>query len=177
MHPSLKLLIGIGLLLLIAASGYGVLFAMIRANGAHASDVGSNLAREVERERQLKTLATVLEDLVAERMEILSRVAEADDIVALIQSIEDLSAVAGVDLVVQNARLEETSSGDTKSAKQMSAELSTAGSWSATTHFLLLLETLPVRLDMSRVSLDNIGASAEKRATWNGLFSITVPVR
>lgn len=153
-----------------AAGAYGFLVFYIVHTHAASSEL--SVAVEVERNKEQGVRATgrLLQELAEEESAISRHFVGAEDIVSFIEEIEGAGRDAGIALEVASVNLAPDLD---DSHEWLTLALKVEGSWEKLFHFTVLLETMPVVIELDQVSFKFIpDESDSKTGTWEGLFNI-----
>ncbi len=133
---------------LLAAGGSWYMLSRISSMETSLSEAQLELKKEEARQTMILEVKRNLNRLEAERNELGQYFFKEEDIVELIEQLENLARHAQVDLDVT------TASGATDKNKQLfRVGTKISGSWQNSLYFLLLIESLPLRIDITRVGV------------------------
>ena len=151
----------------------GLIFALgiytIIKKDTKVSILAEELEIEAKKDRVLSLMKETLEDTTLERAKLDSYFIENEDIVTLLEEIEILGEVAGVDLSFESVVV------DTDVEAALNLQIVTIGSFKDTYYILTLLEVLPVKISFGNISITKtLEKNKEKRGQWRGSFRVTI---
>jgi hypothetical protein len=178
-----KILITCIVLNVLIFASYGFLLWGIYAKANLASNLVTEAAEDVEKDRTLRLIKASL----AENEDFLSHVDSffipADGVVDFISLLEQLGVESGVELSIGSVSIDSES--ESASKEVLSLNIQTEGSWQDTFTFLSLLENLPYRIEFVNTALRLFGAtesilfSGSQRTlaseeVWQGTYQVSV---
>ena len=151
----------------------GLIFALgiytIIKKDTKVSILAEELEIEAKKDRVLSLMKETLEDTTLERARLDSYFIENEDIVTLLEDIEILGKIAGVDLSFESVVV------DTDMEGALNLQIVTNGSFKDIYYVLTLLEVLPVKVSFGNISITKaLEKNKEKRGQWDGSFRITI---
>lgn len=165
------LLIVLILLIIVAAAGYGFILWRVLNESQRVAVFIEELAREVDREAQLRSLGNLVEEVAADQTIIDSQfVAPGEDaVVAYITMIESLADDMPVIINIMSV---EKAGTVTDGTGEVHIRVSASGSEEAVTRFVELLELLPV---MTLVNVAQLNVS--QGTQWDIVLHIQAFIR
>ena len=128
-------------------------FFMMKSAQEHTSLLLNQLETDIKTNDTLQSIETVLTDAKGDIEKLESYFVGQDGIVDFIETVESYGRTSGVkmsiDFVGVEGGIQANNKGDVKETLRI--KLSTEGSWTATVHFLSLIEHIPFRINMDRV--------------------------
>jgi len=122
-----------------------------------------DLQKEEERAAMILDVKRQLKRLEAERAELGQYFFKEEDIVKHLEQLEDLARHAGIDMTVNSA-----GAIDRKGKAVFQTGMKIEGTWQEVMYFIELLESLPLRTELTRVNL--VGSESGER--WTGEVSM-----
>lgn len=164
-------------------------FLMMKISQGNTSLLLSQLETDIKTNDTLQSIETILADAKGDIEKLESYFVNRDGIVDFIETIESYGRTSGVktsiDFVGVEGGIRQNNTGDVKETLRL--KLSTEGTWTATVHFLSLVEHMPFRVNMERVSILYFptsesslsftppkGVSLPKNRVWKGNVELTV---
>lgn len=163
-------------------------FFMMKSAQEHTSFLLGQLETDIKTNDTLQSIETVLADAKSDIEKLESYFVGRDGIVDFIETIESYGNISGVKTLVEFVGVEGgVEENNVESIKEIvRIKLATEGSWVATEHFLSLLEHMPFRISMERVSFLYLpvsesslsftppkGVTLPKNRIWKGSIELT----
>ena len=176
LNKTRNILIFLIILNLLAIGLYWFLSNQINKNTEMISNSASELNIQVAKEKQLKLSKNIIDDTEADRNKLDTFFVSRDDIVSFIQEIESLASSAGISIEINSVEVNDyvLAGRVSEVIEVLNLTLSTNGSWSGNFYFLNLLETMPYKIDVSRLNLQSKINSISKTTSWESFIGIEV---
>jgi hypothetical protein len=175
-----KTTIFMAILVVVIAVVYIVFFISIKNKNESVSLVINEVDIAIEKEVKLKSVKSLIEDIEDEREKLDIYFVDDEEVIDFIENIEDLAGDTGVGVEVMSVDI----SDDRNNTPQQNSisellllSLKVEGSWDDLFQFILLVEGLPFKIDISKVNIEAIYSSGEKKESsgnWKGLLSLGV---
>lgn len=151
----------------VAALGFLVdrIFRVNRAIG----ELSQSIEAESQRDSQLRSLQTLLQDLGAEEAALNRRFIDPEGVVTFIELLEDLAVDAQGTVEVVSVGIEPEE--DASPHEWLRMALRFDGTWQELFHFVVLLESAPYAVKLDQVSLSQ-SEDEETAGVWEGAFVI-----
>lgn len=163
-------LAGVFLLVVVAGVSYGAAMYAIEKKSVSVRNVAAQLVEDTNRDQNVKTLRRLVVSTAEERAQLDRYFVAGEDVVGFIEYIESLGRHSGAILELSSVDVMNTKK------KTLAVSFKATGSFENITYLLALMETLPMSVEIEKVSLrKNEKTSDEKMETgWEGNFSIRV---
>lgn len=172
---AIKFLLISGLLSVAFVAGYYMLNDQIKKKNREAAMIISGIDSALLIDQQLRGVQNLIRDTESDREKLNSYFVSREGIVDFLEVIEGLEQYTGAEVSIKT--IGENDTGEFENIEQLELNLTAEGSWEAVYHFFVLLESLPYRIDMSRVQFNNIskrerGEDIEEdtKDEWRGIF-------
>lgn len=164
------LLAGAFLLVVVAGVSYGAAMYAIEKKSVSVRNVVAQLVEDTNRDQNVKTLRRLVVSTAEERAQLDRYFVAGEDVVGFIEYIESLGRHSGAILELSSVDVMNTKK------KTLAVSFKATGSFENITYLLALMETLPMSVEIEKVSLrKNEKTSDGKMETgWEGNFSIRV---
>jgi negative regulator of replication initiation len=137
--------------------------------------IGENLSEiEVlkEQHKQMENLSQTIKATEVGRAKLSSFFVDSDMIIEFLESVEDIAGNTNVDIDVSSINEVET---DVESVKELVLNINFEGEWSNVHHFLFLVENMPLKIVVSRLSFKEGAPIVEDGAAgWRGSVTLKV---
>jgi hypothetical protein len=148
----------------------------ITNNIGQISELATELDFQLDREGQLRSLRGITKDTEADRGTLDSHFVSPEGIVSLIKEVEGLASRSRLYIEIDSVGVEDYLIGENvdELIEILDVDLSTEGSWSSNFYFLSLLEQMPYRVSIVRLSFDAKKNTDGEVLTWEGIISLKI---
>lgn len=162
---TIRALVVAAIALLVALSAYGALSYMITKRAETVATEGETRSQARSRQLELAALERLLEESAADRATLNEHVVMNDGLTAFLALVEDAARSIGLSASTQSINIEKPDG----AFEQLRVVLSADGSYTALKQLVMLIETLPYRVDVQEVALEREGGAA-----WHGIITFSV---
>ena len=156
----------------VLALGAYIFFYLHINNKAEAvAETQIRIAQLGKQNSQMQNLEHVIRDTKAGREQIGNYFVDSEKIIEFLETVESLGGVANVDVDVKSITEEETK---IATVKELNLTIDFTGEWREVHHFLVLLESAPVKMTLDRLTLGERPENEEGIIVWRGNVSLRV---
>jgi hypothetical protein len=146
----------------------GLFFYSIADKNRNISVLSSAVDNAVENESRIRSLRNIITDTEQQRSLLEKHFIGENGVVEFIEAVEDLGIRTTTEVTTSAVSLEPSKS-DT-SYEMLKLTFEAVGSWKNVYQFLLLLETLPYHIEITRANLQKVTDGP----AWKGSFNVVV---
>ena len=169
---SVKSLIIIVILNLVALTGYYFLFQDIKTEAKSASALTNTIDQGEQKNSRLSALRANIKETEGERQKLSTFLLPSDSEVSFIEVVEKLASKSGLSVKTNDVS---SVAGDSDATKIFKMQTQISGSWSNTMYFLSKLENLPYNIRVQNLSTSNQTTTGKGAASqWTTTFDVTV---
>lgn len=161
----------------VVIAGYVFLYLHIQSERVNTSIIQKEIALIQEQNEQFRNLSGVVEDIDVNREKLISFFVDNDKIVDFLETIESLGEISGAEVKVKTIN-------EIKKNEQIPAQLrlnvTADGSWNNVYYFMVLLESLPLKLTFDQVQIrkahirNDTSEETSIDEEWLGVFNFRV---
>ena len=152
--------------------GYGALFYFIQVKISHVSSITTTLEEQAKKGKELEVIQGTIERTKDLQANLDDSFVFSNDIVSTIEKIESLGVHAGVELVFDSVNIKKGAT------PALLMQIRAGGSFESLFYLLSLIESLPLKLSLERISIDKKQPDVVRpdalAGSWMGLFTISV---
>ena len=165
-----------GLLSVAFVAGYYILSNQIKEKNREAAVIISGIDSALLINQQFRDVQNFIRDTKDDRERLNSYFVGKEGIVDFLELVEGLEQYTGAEVSIKT--IGENDTGEFENVEQLELNLTAEGSWGAVYHFFVLLESLPYRIDMSRVQFNSISkrereSEEDTSNKWRGIFILS----
>ncbi len=153
------------LYLVIAIAVYASFYFYINNKETNTVEIAVQIEQLKKQNNQMHNLIAMVRDTEEGRERISSFFVDSDRIIEFLETIESLGDNAGVEINVRSINENNT---DTEDVKELELNVDFVGSWAEVHHFLILLESIPVKMVVERLTFNELSENEEGEETWRG---------
>ncbi len=173
------MLIVTGLLVIGLLAGQYFLYMQIKKENEHISLLESELSQEDSKQEYLLSMQRTLQNIKPDITNINNSIVPAGGDVAFIESLESYAKLNGLTITIDSLTLEEDASYVPIASVSLKIKAKTTGTWSGTYAFIATLESLPFKIKINRLNVENTASEAgvpQSKAgeNWQGTFEMYV---
>jgi hypothetical protein len=154
-------------------AAYTLFYLYIDNKEENAIAIVAEIEQYKQQNAQMNSLAAMVRDTEEGGERLASFFVDGERIIEFLETIESLADIAGVEIDVQSINETETSF---DGIKNLELNIDFSGSWVRVHHFLVLIESIPIKLTSERLSLSE-AQDPDAGSSWKGsLFFRTLQV-
>jgi len=157
---------------------YGAFSNRINENNKKIENLAKDLDQQILKEQQYQSFKNILAQTEDQRDSLDSFFVLSEETVSFIQEIENLAAISSLETEITSVGSSDyiNLDGETKSEKieYLNLTINTFGNWQSNFYFLNLLENMPYKVSVNRLSLESKKDGSGQTLLWEGIFSIKV---
>lgn len=135
------------------------LFQIIEKKSAHIATLTTDMESENGREQRLRSMRALLSDTAGDRAAVALYTVGSDATADFVTSLEKYATDGGLSVETDLVDIDTTNRKENSSFESLKISMKTEGSWVNNMLFLARLETLPYKIDFSRVLIEKVAAA------------------
>ncbi|MFA6094824.1 MAG: hypothetical protein WC757_02975 [Candidatus Paceibacterota bacterium] len=134
------------------------LLKIIEKKSTHIATLTTDLRSENGREQRLRSMRALLADTAGDRAAIENYLVGSEATADFVTTLEQYAALGGLDVETNLVDIDNANQKENSSFELLKISMKTEGSWVNNMLFLARLETLPYKIDFTRVLIEKVSA-------------------
>ena len=150
------------LYLVVSIAAYALFYVYIDNKEENAIAIAAEIEQYKQQNAQMNSLAAMVRNTEEGGERLTGYFVDGERIIEFLETIESLADTAGVEIDVRSINETET---DWEGVKNLELNIDFSGSWVRVHHFLVLIESMPIKMTAERLSLSE-SRGEEDGASW-----------